>query len=138
MFYSATTNGFYSSEIHGQNIPEGAVEITAEEYTALIDGQASGKRITHDENGQPILATPDSIIVIPTKITMRQCRLQLLADGVLDQVENAIAGMDRAAMIEWEYGTVVDSANPLIPALMAVLAWDNDRADQFFTEAAVR
>lgn len=138
MFYSATTNGFYSTKIHGTNVPDDAVEITTEEYAVLIDGQASGKRITHDENGQPILATPDSVIAVPTKITMRQCRLQLLADGVLDQVETAIAGMDRAVQIEWEYGTVVDRTNPLIPALMTILAWDNDRADQFYTEAAVR
>ncbi len=138
MFYSATTNGFYTPEIHGRSIPEDAVKITTEEYAVLIEGQASGKRIMHDENGQPILATPDSVIVIPTKISMRQCRLQLLADGVLDQVETAIAGMDRAARIEWEHCSVVDRANPLIPALMAVLAWDNDRVNQFYTDAAVR
>ncbi len=138
MFYSATTNGFYSNEIHGQEIPEDAVEITKEQYIALIDGQASGKRITSDEDGQPVLAVPDTVITIPTKITMRQCRLQLLADDVLDQVETAIAEMDQAARIEWECGTVVDRANPLIPALMTVLDWDDDRADQFYTDAAER
>ena len=39
-------------------IPADAVEITDEEHAALIEGQASGKIITADENGYPILSDP--------------------------------------------------------------------------------
>lgn len=56
MFYSKSTNGFYSREIHGDNIPADAVEITAEEHSALLEGQSQGKLIQADENGYPILA----------------------------------------------------------------------------------
>lgn len=58
MFYSSQTGGFYDEAIHGENIPADAVEITAEEHAALIDGQSSGKIITADENGVPVLSDP--------------------------------------------------------------------------------
>lgn len=55
MFYSKSTGGFYSREIHGDNIPADAVEITKELHAALIEGQSQGKLITADENGKPVL-----------------------------------------------------------------------------------
>ena len=58
MFYSSQTNGFYTPEIHGDNIPADAVEITNEEHAALIEGQSQGKRIAADENGYPTLQDP--------------------------------------------------------------------------------
>lgn len=58
MFYSKQTGGFYSREIHGDNIPSDAVEITPEQHAALMAGQAEGKQITADENGHPILVDP--------------------------------------------------------------------------------
>ena len=58
MFYSKTTGGFYTREIHGDNIAADAVEITVEEHQALIEGQSLGKRIVADENGRPILQDP--------------------------------------------------------------------------------
>lgn len=58
MFYSKTTGGFYDREIHGDNIPADAVEITVEQHQALIDGQSQGKRIVADEQGFPVLADP--------------------------------------------------------------------------------
>ena len=58
MFYSKSTGGFYTREIHGDNIPADAVEITEAEHAALIEGQSNGKRIVADENGYPILQDP--------------------------------------------------------------------------------
>ena len=58
MFYSKSTKGFYSREIHGDDIPTDAVEITAEGHAALLEGQSQGKRIQADEAGYPILADP--------------------------------------------------------------------------------
>lgn len=55
MLFSKTTNGFYDLEIHGQNVPVDAVEISSELYLALIDGQTMGKLIVSDENGYPFL-----------------------------------------------------------------------------------
>ena len=58
MFYSKQTGGFYTREIHGDNIPVDAVEITPEQHAALLQGQSEGKRITADENGYPVLQDP--------------------------------------------------------------------------------
>lgn len=58
MFYSKSTNGFYSRATHGDAIPADAVEITAEEHAALLEGQSQGKRIVADENGFPMLVDP--------------------------------------------------------------------------------
>lgn len=58
MFYSKSTSGFYSRDIHGDNIPADAVEITAEQHAALLEGQSQGKIISADENGHPILIDP--------------------------------------------------------------------------------
>ena len=58
MFYSKSTGGFYTTEIHGDNIPADAVEITEAEHAALIEGQGRGKVIVADESGRPILQDP--------------------------------------------------------------------------------
>lgn len=58
MLYSKSTSGFYSRDIHGDNIPEDAVEITSEQHAALLEGQSQGKIISADENGYPILIDP--------------------------------------------------------------------------------
>lgn len=41
--------GFYDEPI------DGAVEITEERWQELLDGQATGKMITEDEQGRPVL-----------------------------------------------------------------------------------
>ena len=58
MFYSKSTGGFYTREIHGDNIPADAVEITEAEHAALLKGQSQGKIIAADANGRPILQDP--------------------------------------------------------------------------------
>lgn len=58
MFYSKSTGGFYTAEIHGDNIPADAVEITEVEHAALIEGQSMGKHIVAGESGRPILQDP--------------------------------------------------------------------------------
>lgn len=54
LFYAASTHGFYDSAIHGENIPEDAVEVSKEEHRALLDAQANGKIITPDATGYPV------------------------------------------------------------------------------------
>jgi hypothetical protein len=56
--YSKSTGGFYDTAIHGDNIPADAVEITDEQHAALLEGQSSGKCITADAKGFPVLTDP--------------------------------------------------------------------------------
>lgn len=67
MFYSTSNNGFYTREIHGDNIPSDAVEITAALHAELIEGQSQGKRIVADENGYPVLQDPPPLTLDEAK-----------------------------------------------------------------------
>lgn len=49
-------NGFYDDTLGG--IPEGAVAVRAEEYAALLAGQAQGGQIAADSDGRPVLTPP--------------------------------------------------------------------------------
>lgn len=55
MFYAKSTNGFYIPEIHGDNIPADAVEITMERHRELMEGQEEGLQISGGDDGFPIL-----------------------------------------------------------------------------------
>lgn len=63
-FYSATSRGFFSSDIHA-NLPSDAVEITDTQWTALLTAQSAGKQIVPDANGQPIAVDPDPPTIAP-------------------------------------------------------------------------
>lgn len=58
MLYSPIHKGFYDWTVHKSGIPEDVVEITDDQYRALLDGQAQGKVIAADANGRPILIDP--------------------------------------------------------------------------------
>lgn len=63
MYYSKTTGGFYSLDIHGQDgIPSDAVEISDELYAVLLAGQSAGKLIAFDDgSGAPVLRDPPAL-----------------------------------------------------------------------------
>ena len=60
LYFAASTNGFYDSEIHSV-IPDDAVEITQEKHTELIEEQAQGNPVSFDLNGNPINVAPAPI-----------------------------------------------------------------------------
>lgn len=61
IFYSASNGGFYLDDVH-DGIPSDAIEITADEHSELLEGQASGKQIVHGADGKPTLA---DVVVTP-------------------------------------------------------------------------
>jgi hypothetical protein len=61
IYYSKSTNGFYSVEIHGDSIPQDAVEITPEAHMSLLHGQSQGMVITGDVDGNPTLVNAVSV-----------------------------------------------------------------------------
>lgn len=78
MFYAKSTSGFYIREIHGDNIPDDAVEITQQKHTALLQGQSEGKVITADENGCPVLIDPPQSTTEQLADTVRAERDRLI------------------------------------------------------------
>ena len=120
MYYSKSTGGFYDREIHGDNIPEDAVEITNQEHAALLDGQSNGKIITADENGYPVLTDPPKPQPKEiTTVTMRQARLALLKKGLLNEVEAMPKTPEQ--QIWWEYSTTVEKYNSITQEIAAAL-----------------
>ena len=65
IYFSAVTGGFYSKEIHGDAIPDGAVHISESEYFELLDQQSAGLTIVADKHGYPTLQTPSPVVVDP-------------------------------------------------------------------------
>ena len=80
-------------------------------------------------------------IPVPEVISMRQCRLQLLATPLGDStgyaaVNNSIATMGEAAQIDWEYAADVQRTFPLVVAMQQMFGWSDAQMDDFFAEAA--
>lgn len=57
IFYSKTAGGFFNSAIHS-DMPVDRVEISRDDWLALLEGQAFGKSIQGDEAGRPVLVDP--------------------------------------------------------------------------------
>jgi len=72
-------------------------------------------------------------VVIPD-ISMRQARLALLADGLLDDIEAAMSTPEYK--IWWEYSTVVERNNPLVEQVLAILGKSDAEIDQMFIGAS--
>lgn len=72
---------------------------------------------------------------VPTQITPRQLRLQLLALGLLDEVE-ALTQSDRAMQIWFEYSLDFQRSHPMIEAMGLQLGMSEADMDTFFIEAS--
>jgi hypothetical protein len=76
-----------------------------------------------------------------TSISMRQCRLQLLSENKLTDVEAAIAALpasdQAAAQIEWEYAANVDRISPLVAVMASALSLNDEQVDTMFASAVL-
>lgn len=76
---------------------------------------------------------------IPVVVTMRQARLALLHNNLLQQVTEAVAVMEgmegEAARIEWEFSQYVYRDWPLVIALSASLSLTSQQLDTLFVYA---
>ena len=101
MKYSASTRGFYSPKIHGDNIPSDAVDVSDKDYRALLSAQSSGQRITPDVNGCPIAqdyTQPDPSIEVNAKLNAVR--------AVREAMLNRMAGIALVAQIDGDTVTV--------------------------------
>lgn len=76
---------------------------------------------------------------VPSAVSMRQARLALLGDGLLDSVNAAIAAMPGpdgdASRIEWEYAQDVRRDSPLVLSLSGALGMTAAQIDDLFVLA---
>lgn len=135
-YFSPSTGGFYTAEIHGAGIPPDVVEVPNERHAELMGGQARGLRISAGAGGVPELAQPNAVPRAPQVVTRRQGLLALLAAGKLDTVELQIQNSPRAVQIAWEAAGTFERDNPLIEAMAPTLGLSPGDIDNLFTEAA--
>lgn len=81
MFYSKSTHGFYDPAIHGGAMPEDVIEIPPVQHLALLSGQAAGKLIATNSEGQPILIDPPPALPA-TREEVEAQRLRAYADPI--------------------------------------------------------
>ena len=119
--------------------PYTIVETLADRYRcdgADLPFSVVGEGVVADADEGDFPAPPAPPPPIPQSVTMRQARLALLAAGLLDLVETAIAGAGPAAKIEWDYATEVQSSAGLVPAMATALGLTDAQIDALFVTAS--
>jgi hypothetical protein len=78
--------------------------------------------------------------ITPDRVTMRQARLALAVNALLQDVEGALAAMTEPdktnATIEWEYSQYVDRGKQLVSLLGAALGLTDTQLDDLFIQAS--
>lgn len=69
---------------------------------------------------------------VPQVITIRQAKLVLLAAGLLNDVDSAVASADRTTQIEWEYCTEVNRQWPTLITLSSLMGLSGEALDNLF------
>lgn len=109
-FYSAKRNAFYPESLRSDydaspdGWPDDAVAVSDEQYQALLNGQAGGKVIAADSDGNPKLTDP----IIDWQDRAESQRQSLLtaanaatADWRTELQLDIISEEDKAILIEW-------------------------------------
>lgn len=74
-----------------------------------------------------------AVVQAPQVITMRQARLVLLANNLLDKVNAAITEPNE--LIWWEYSTLVEANNAMVIAVLTGLGLTEPDIDDLFIQA---
>lgn len=86
------------------------------------------------KNGSFVPFTPTP--VIPTVVSMRQARLALLQEGLLNNVNSAIEQGNEADKITWEYATEVNRSDSLVQNMAIALQLSKTQLDDLFLLAS--
>ena len=138
-------SGYYAGEgCVGSEPFDGAIEISEAQYQAALNGMMAGKIVTVDggfavTDPPPPPAPepePEPEPVIPDSVSARQFKLQLLASGLLDQVEGWIATQDKAVQIAYANSGSFVRTEPMMQTGFAALGFTATQIDAFFTAAA--
>lgn len=120
-----------------QLLPDAHVEL-------LTDAAGIGWTWTAEAGFQaPVASQADlpAAPLVPVSVSMRQAKRALLAAGLLDSADMAIAGIAddtarRAAQIDWSSATEVHRDWPLVSAIAQALHMTDAQIDALFIEAA--
>jgi hypothetical protein len=73
---------------------------------------------------------------VPDRVTARQFKLQLLAAGLLDQVETWVGQQDQAVQIAYASSGTFLRTEPMMETGFAALGFTSGQIDDFYTAAA--
>jgi hypothetical protein len=74
-------------------------------------------------------SSPQTSVEVIT-VSMRQCRLALLQENQLDDVEALIT--TREQLIWWDYSTNVEKYNPMVQDIATALNWKSEYLTSLF------
>lgn len=120
-----------SDAIYPKHVVEGALIVEVE---ALPDDYAPG-RYTYD-GGFVRVPDPVPLLPVPELVSMRKARRALLAAGLLDDVETAIAAASREVQIDWEFATEVRRDYPILREIQSAQGLTDAQVDDLFRLAA--
>ena len=133
--------GFYTLEIHGDAIPEGAVQISEEIHAAwLVD---TARQRWNGEALEPCDPPPPPPPPVPREVTNFQTRALLMgmpgsAPGrtLFQDVDDALRALGGVPWQAWEYTTTIPRQSALVAALAAQFDLTEAALDDMFRAAA--
>lgn len=119
-YYSASNKGFYALslkpayEASQSGWPADAIEVSDEIYSALLVGQATGKVITTDSKGKPILADPPPLTTEELQALAAAQKQQLMTQALMAMLPlekavklNVATEEEKAQLDLWEKYSVL-------------------------------
>lgn len=91
----------------------------------IAEWEAEGKSIP------PYVA----VVVVPDSVSARQFKLQLLAVGLLDNVDSWVKTQSRAVQIAYEYSGSFVRTEPMMATGFKAMGFADKQIDDFFTAA---
>lgn len=120
------------------NADHTAAIVDTEEAAAVL---LSAKDTPRDWAAMLAWGEPDPFTLppppVPQAVTPRQARLALLAAGLLDDVNAAVAAAGPQAQIDWDYALEIRRDNALIASMAGQLNLSSKQIDDLFRAAAV-
>lgn len=102
---------------------------------SLAAAEAEVKRLQEASSpGAPARAGDPA--AVPASVTAFQAKAALLAVGLLDDVEAAVAAADRLVQIAWASAATFERTSPTIAALAGAIGLDEAALDDLFRAAA--
>lgn len=138
-------SGYYAGEGRiGREQFDGAVEISEAQYQAALNGMMTGKIVTVD-GGFAVVdppappapePEPEPEPGVPSSVSARQFKLQLLAAGLLDGVEGWVAQQERSIQIAYANSGSFVRDEPMMQTGFAALGFSPEQIDAFFLAAS--
>lgn len=143
MYFSASTLGFYTEDVHGRDIPADAVMIEKSKHREMMDAQSHGMRIDSDSNGFPIAVISKSVPNPAISCTPSQGLVTLFAlkniteddvdaaiDLITDQVERY------TAKIAFKHAKTWERNSKTMNVMAALLNLSDSDMDELFEYAS--